>query len=52
MVMRTLNADDHARVSAAITAAETHSDGEIVAIAGLAHVASRAASHAPKSAQP
>jgi putative membrane protein len=31
--MRTLNADDHARVSAAITAAETHSDGEIVAIA-------------------
>jgi putative membrane protein len=31
--MRSLNADDHAKVSAAIAAAEANSDGEIVAIA-------------------
>ena len=30
--MRTLNADDHARVSAAITAAETHSREELVLV--------------------
>jgi putative membrane protein len=33
MVMRSLNAEDHALVSAAIAAAEAESDGEIVAIA-------------------
>ena len=33
MVMRSLNAEDHAKVSAAIAAAEANSDGEIVAIA-------------------
>ena len=33
MVMRSLNADDHALVSSAIAAAEANSDGEIVAIA-------------------
>ncbi len=33
MVMRKLNAEDHAKVSGAIAAAEARSDGEIVAIA-------------------